>query len=171
LFALNVDLAGAFQCSPYSGAPETDVAGRHLGRFEVEEEQNDLLWGRRRSTCSATAYSSSSTVHAGFYFYQPTLTASGVGYGASRTVDAVGQGMDGFVPGHAVSTVPAFYMTEYATYRELVTVPAAATVWRQEGIDAVTSAAVSTAYATAYGTLVESGQISAGRTGRQRGHR
>lgn len=101
---------------------------------------------------------------AGFYFYQPTLPAAGLGYEASGTVDAVGDGVDGFVPGDAVSTIPAFYMNEYATYGEQVIVPAAATVRRQEGIDAVTSAAVWIAYTTAYGMLVEIGQIGAGDT-------
>jgi NADPH:quinone reductase-like Zn-dependent oxidoreductase len=101
---------------------------------------------------------------AGVYFYQPTLPASGLGYEASGTVEAVGEGVDDFVPGDAVSTIPAFFMTEYATYGERVIVPAAAAVRRQDGIDAVTGAAVWTAYTTAYAMLVEIGQVSAGDT-------
>jgi NADPH:quinone reductase-like Zn-dependent oxidoreductase len=101
---------------------------------------------------------------AGQYFYQPSFPSAGLGYEAAGTVDAVGDGVDGFTPGDPVSTIPAFLMNEYGTYGQQVTVPAAAVVRRADGIDAVTGAAVWMAYTTAYGMLVEIGKIRPGDT-------
>jgi len=101
---------------------------------------------------------------AGFYFYQPFFPSAGIGYEAAGTVDAVGEGVDGFAPGDPVSTLPAFLMNQYGTYGQQVILPAAAIVRRPDGVDAVTGASTWMAYTTAYGMLVEIGQIRPGDT-------
>jgi len=99
---------------------------------------------------------------AGTYFYPPAFPSAGLGYEAAGTVDAVGEGVDSLVPGDAVSTIPAFLMNQYGAYGQQVIMPAAAVVRRADGMDAVTGAAVWMAYTTAYGMLVEFGQIRPG---------
>ena len=101
---------------------------------------------------------------AGFYFYQPSFPSAGLGYEAAGTVESVGEGVDGFALGDPVSTIPAFLMNEYGTYGQQVIMPAAAVVRRPDGIDAVIGASVWMAYTTAYGMLVEIGQIRPGDT-------
>jgi NADPH:quinone reductase-like Zn-dependent oxidoreductase len=101
---------------------------------------------------------------AGFYYYQPSFPSAGIGYEAAGTVESVGEGVDGFAPGDPVSAVPAFLMNQYGTYGQRVILPAAAVVRRPDGIDAVTGASVWMAYTTAYGMLVEIGQIRPGDT-------
>jgi NADPH:quinone reductase-like Zn-dependent oxidoreductase len=101
---------------------------------------------------------------AGFYFYQPSFPSAGLGYEAAGTVESVGEGVDGFAPGDPVSTVPAFLMNQYGTYGQQVIMPATAVVRRPDSIDAVTGTSVWMAYTTAYGMLVEIGQIRPGDT-------
>lgn len=100
----------------------------------------------------------------GTYVYQPNLPGSGIGYEAAGVVEAVGEGVDGFAPGDAVSAVPTFLMTEYGTYGESVVLPAHALVHRPAGVDAVAGAATWMAYTTAYGLLVEFGGTQPGDT-------
>lgn len=101
---------------------------------------------------------------AGAYVYQPTFPASRIGYEAAGTVVAVGEGVAGFRLGDPVCTVPGFLMNEYGTYGEEVIVPASAVVRRLDGIDPVSGAAIWMAHTTAYGLLVEHGQIRPGDT-------
>jgi len=101
---------------------------------------------------------------AGFYFYQPSFPSAGLGYEAAGTVEAVGEGVDGFALGDPVSTIPAFLMNEYGTYGQQVIMPARAVVGRPDGVDAVTGASVWMAYTTAYGMLVEIAKIRPGDT-------
>jgi NADPH:quinone reductase-like Zn-dependent oxidoreductase len=100
----------------------------------------------------------------GAYIYQPSFPSAVLGYEAAGTVEAVGEGVDGFAPGDPVSTIPGFLMTEYGTYGQKVIVPAATTVRRPDSLDAVTGAALWMAYTTAYGMLVEIGRIRPGDT-------
>lgn len=99
---------------------------------------------------------------AGAYIYQPTFPASRIGYEASGTVAAVGEGVAGFRLGDPVCTVPGFLMNEYGTYGEEVIVPASAVIHRLHGIDPVSAAAIWMAHTTAYGLLVEHGRIRPG---------
>ncbi|GAB3976981.1 zinc-dependent alcohol dehydrogenase family protein [Actinoallomurus acanthiterrae] len=105
-----------------------------------------------------------SNFRSGTYVYQPNLPGSRLGYEAAGVVEATGDGVDGFAPGDAVSTVPTFLMTEYGTYAESAILPAHALVNRPDGVDAVTGAATWMAYTTAYGLLVEFGGIKPGDT-------
>ncbi|MET8700161.1 zinc-dependent alcohol dehydrogenase family protein [Kitasatospora sp. NPDC058032] len=85
-----------------------------------------------------------------------------LGTEAAGVVEAVGPGVTGFVPGDAISVVPAFSMNDYAVYAERAVVPANAVLHRPEGLDAIGGAAVWMPYVTAYGALVEVGGMRAG---------
>ncbi|GIH90244.1 zinc-dependent alcohol dehydrogenase family protein [Planobispora siamensis] len=87
-----------------------------------------------------------------------------LGTEAAGVVEAVGEGVTGFRPGDAISTVPAFSQNDYGVYAERAIVPAAAVVRRPEGLDAVEGAAVWMPYVTAYGGLVEVGGMRPGDT-------
>ncbi|MFI1093545.1 zinc-dependent alcohol dehydrogenase family protein [Streptomyces sp. NPDC020917] len=97
----------------------------------------------------------------GAYFDRPSFPSS-LGYEAAGTVEALGQGVTGFAPGDPVAVVPGFAQSRYGTYGDLVLVPATAVVPRPADVDPVQAAAVWMAYLTAYGPLVESGQVRPG---------
>ena len=61
----------------------------------------------------------------GQYLEEPRFPAR-LGYEASGTVEAVGEGVQGFQVGDAVSTIPAFMQNDYGVYGEVALVPAAA---------------------------------------------
>src|ERR1051325_5895063 len=103
-----------------------------------------------------------SNFRSGTYVYPPGLPGSGLGYEAAGTVEALGEGIDGFKVGDAVSAVPTFLMTDYNTYADSTILPAHALVHRPDGIDAATGAATWMAYTTAYGLLVEYGKVKPG---------
>jgi NADPH:quinone reductase-like Zn-dependent oxidoreductase len=105
-----------------------------------------------------------SNFRSGTYVYASHLPGSGLGYEAAGVVEAIGEGVNGFVVGDAVSAVPTFLMTDYGTYGESVVLPAHALVHRPDGVDAVTGAATWMAYSTAYGLLVEFGGVKPGDT-------
>ncbi|WP_405071911.1 zinc-dependent alcohol dehydrogenase family protein [Kribbella sp. NBC_01510] len=95
----------------------------------------------------------------GTYVYQPALPGSGLGYEAAGVVEAVGAGVHDFVPGDAVSALPTFLMTEFATYAETAILPARALVRHPGNVDAVHAAATWMAYSTGYGMLLEFGGL------------
>ncbi|GII55320.1 NADPH:quinone reductase [Planotetraspora thailandica] len=97
----------------------------------------------------------------GVYFDKPVFP-SRLGYEAAGVVEAVGEGVGGFAEGDLVAVVPAFRQSKYGTYGDHVIVPAAAVVPRPADVDPVQAAAVWMAYITAYGPLVESGQVRPG---------
>ncbi|TDO66500.1 NADPH:quinone reductase-like Zn-dependent oxidoreductase [Kribbella sp. VKM Ac-2571] len=100
----------------------------------------------------------------GTYVYPPSLPGSRLGYEAAGVIEAVGDDVEGFSVGDAVSAVPTFLMTEYGTYAESVVLPAHALIHRPEAVDAVIGAATWMSYTTAYGLLVEYGDIKPGDT-------
>ncbi|MEU4925305.1 zinc-dependent alcohol dehydrogenase family protein [Streptomyces yokosukanensis] len=97
----------------------------------------------------------------GSYFDRPVFPSM-LGYEAAGVVEAVGEGVDGLAEGDPVAVVPAFLQSAYGTYGDHVVVPAAAVVPRPAGIGPVPAAAVWMAYITAYGPLVEAGQVRPG---------
>ncbi|AWN14813.1 zinc-dependent alcohol dehydrogenase family protein [Salinisphaera sp. LB1] len=97
----------------------------------------------------------------GAYLESPNLPA-GMGYEGAGVVEAVGPGVSDFAEGDAVAVAPAFSMNAYSMYAESTIVPAYALTARPAGLDAIQSAAVWMAYLTAYGALVEFGQLQAG---------
>ncbi|WP_369249316.1 zinc-dependent alcohol dehydrogenase family protein [Streptomyces sp. R41] len=99
---------------------------------------------------------------AGTYYYQPTLPASRLGYEASGTVEAVGDGVTEFAVGDPVTTGPGIEMSAQGVYAERVVLPDTAVVPRPETVDAVTGAAAWLTYTTAYGALLETAGLKPG---------
>ncbi len=89
---------------------------------------------------------------------------SGLGYEASGEIEAIGEGVTGFSIGEAVSTMPAFSMTEYGVYGDAAIVPAHAVVEHPGSLSWSEAAAIWMQYLTAYGALVEIGGVSPGDT-------
>lgn len=90
----------------------------------------------------------------GQYLEAPQLPAR-LGYEAAGTVAAVGEGVTGFKPGDAVSTVPAFSQNAYGVYGELVNVPASAVAKHPAALSWTEAAAIWMQYLTAYGALID----------------
>ncbi|MFI6489733.1 zinc-dependent alcohol dehydrogenase family protein [Streptomyces sp. NPDC050564] len=99
---------------------------------------------------------------AGTYYYQPTLPASRLGYEASGTVEAVGEGVVDFAVGDTVTTGPGIEMSAQGVYAERVVLPETTVVPRPETVDAVTGAAAWLTYTTAYGALLETAGLKPG---------
>jgi len=97
----------------------------------------------------------------GAYLEDPQLPA-GIGYEGAGIVDSVGEGVEGFAEGDAVSVIPAFSMNDYSFYAEQAIVPVHAVTPRPEGLDAVQASAVWMPFLTAYGALVDIGQLAKG---------
>jgi len=90
----------------------------------------------------------------GRYLEQPVFPAR-LGYEAAGTIDALGQGVQGFDIGDAVSTIPGFSLNRYGVYGETAVVPAAAVAKHPASLSWTEAAAVWMQYATAYGALVD----------------
>lgn len=97
----------------------------------------------------------------GAYLEDPTLPA-GIGYEGAGIVEAAGEGVTGVAAGDAVSVIPAFSMNDYSFYAERAIVPAHAVTPRPRGLDAVQASAVWMPFLTAYGALIEIGELAAG---------
>ena len=94
----------------------------------------------------------------GQYLEDPELP-SRLGYEASGTVDALGPDVSGIQIGDRVSTIPAFSMGQYGVYGESAIVPANAVAPYPENLSAIEGTAIWMQYLTAFGALVEIGQL------------
>ena len=100
---------------------------------------------------------------AGAYLETPVLP-SPLGYEASGVVEAVGAGVNGFAVGDVVSTIPAFSMTQYGVYGDHAVVPVHAVAHHPESLSWEQAASIWMQYLTAWGGLVEVGNLRAGQT-------
>src|SRR5271168_177928 len=73
-----------------------------------------------------------SMFRSGQYLEEPKLPA-GLGYEAAGEIESIGEGVEGFAIGDAVSVIPASSMNDYGTYGELVLAPAYAVVKNPPG--------------------------------------
>jgi NADPH:quinone reductase-like Zn-dependent oxidoreductase len=96
----------------------------------------------------------------GQYLETPGLP-SRIGYEAAGTIDAVGPGVSGLKVGDRVSTIPSFSMGKYGVYGESAIVPAYAAAAYPDTLTPVEGAAIWMQYLTAFGALMEYGQITA----------
>ena len=96
----------------------------------------------------------------GQYLENPELP-SRLGYEAAGVVDAVGPGAGGVRIGDRVSTIPSFAMGRYGVYGESAIVPAYAVAPYPDTLSAVEGAAIWMQYLTAFGALIEFGQLQA----------
>ncbi len=99
----------------------------------------------------------------GQYLEDPELP-SRLGYEATGIVDAVGPGVGDIQIGDRVSTIPAFSMGTYGVYGESAIVPANAVASYPDNLSASEGAAIWMQYLTAYGALIDIGQLKAGDT-------
>ncbi|OLL28614.1 NADPH:quinone reductase [Burkholderia sp. SRS-W-2-2016] len=93
-------------------------------------------------------------LRAGSYIETPTLP-SGLGLEAAGVIETVGEGVDGFAPGNAVSVVPPLSMVRWPAYGELVTFPARLVVKHPPSLSWEAAAAIWMSYLTAYGALID----------------
>jgi len=94
----------------------------------------------------------------GQYLENPELP-SRLGYDAAGIVDAVGPGTTGIQIGDRVSTIPSFSMGKYGVYGESAIVPDYAVAGYPNNLSAVEGAAIWMQYLTAFGALIEYGQL------------
>jgi NADPH:quinone reductase len=94
----------------------------------------------------------------GQYLENPQLP-SRLGYEAAGIVEAVGPGTNGIQIGDRVSTIPSFSMGTYGVYGESAVVPAHAVARYPGSLSSVEGAAIWMQYLTAFGALIEFGQL------------
>jgi NADPH:quinone reductase-like Zn-dependent oxidoreductase len=104
-----------------------------------------------------------SMFRSGQYLEEPKLPAR-LGYEAAGTVAAVGQGVQGFKVGDAVSTIPSFSLNDYGLYGELANAPVHAVTHHPVSLSWAEAAAVWMQYLTAYGALIDIGRLTKGDT-------
>jgi NADPH:quinone reductase-like Zn-dependent oxidoreductase len=90
----------------------------------------------------------------GSYIETPTFP-SGLGLEAAGIVEAIGEGVNGFASGDAVSIVPPISMVRWPAYGELATFPAELVVKHPPSLSWEAAAAVWMQYLTAYGALID----------------
>jgi len=94
----------------------------------------------------------------GQYLEEPILP-SRLGYEAAGTVDAVGSGISDIKIGDRVSTIPAFSIGRYGVYGESAIVPGCAVARYPDNLSTIEGAAIWMQYLTAFGALIEIGQL------------
>jgi NADPH:quinone reductase-like Zn-dependent oxidoreductase len=87
---------------------------------------------------------------------------AGLGYEAVGIVDAVGEGVSDFAAGDEVNVIPSFSMNDYATYGEVIIVPAHAVVRHPKTLSYVEAASIWMMFVTAYGALIEDAKVTKG---------
>lgn len=97
----------------------------------------------------------------GQYLEAPELP-SRLGYEAAGIVDAVGPGVSSIHIGDRVSTIPSFSMGTHGVYGESAIVPEHAAAHYPGNLSAAEGASIWMQYLTAYGALVEIGQMKEG---------
>ncbi|CQQ28035.1 TPA: zinc-dependent alcohol dehydrogenase family protein [Yersinia enterocolitica] len=96
----------------------------------------------------------------GEYVIEPTFP-SRLGYEAAGIVEATGINVSEFQVGDSVSVIPSFMFTEYGTYGEMINMPARAVVRHPDNLSLEEAAASWMMYVTAYGALIEYGNLKA----------
>ncbi len=99
----------------------------------------------------------------GQYVIEPRFPAI-LGYEAAGLVEALGPDVAGFNIGDAVSVVPAFSFADYGMYGELVNVPVHALVKHPGNLSFEEAAASWMMFITAYGALIDIGNLQGGET-------
>ena len=97
----------------------------------------------------------------GAYLEAPQFPAK-LGYEAAGVVSAIGADVTEFAVGERVSTIPAFSMNQYGVYGEQVVVPVHAVAKSPARFNAQQSTSIWMQYLTAFGALVEVGQLQKG---------
>ncbi|MER9234524.1 zinc-dependent alcohol dehydrogenase family protein [Mesorhizobium sp. M0622] len=88
-------------------------------------------------------------------YIQTAPSPSGLGLEAAGIVETVGEGVDGFAPGDAVSVVPPLSMVRWPAYGEIATYPAELVVKHPPSLSLEEAAAAWMQYLTSYGALID----------------
>jgi NADPH:quinone reductase-like Zn-dependent oxidoreductase len=95
-------------------------------------------------------------------YIEPVNLPARLGYEAAGTVEAVGESVTEFKIGEAVDVIPNFSMNEYATYGDLIVVPAASVVKQPVSLSFTEAASIWMMFITAYSALVEDAKATKG---------
>jgi NADPH:quinone reductase-like Zn-dependent oxidoreductase len=95
-------------------------------------------------------------------YIEPVKLPARLGYEAAGTVAAVGEGVTDFKIGEAVDVIPNFSMNEYATYGDLITIPAASAVRQPSSLSFTEAASIWMMFITAYSALIEDAKAASG---------
>jgi len=93
-------------------------------------------------------------LRSGNYIETPTLP-SGLGLEAAGIVESIGEGVEGFALGDAVSIIPPRSMVRWPAYGERVTYPAGLVVKHPSSLSWEEAAAIWMPYLTAHGALID----------------
>jgi NADPH:quinone reductase-like Zn-dependent oxidoreductase len=92
-------------------------------------------------------------------YLEKAVLPSRIGYEASGVIEALGEQVRGFAIGDKVSTMPCFSQTKYGVYGEWAVVPARALAKYPDNLSDVQAASIWMQYLTAYGALIELGNL------------
>jgi NADPH:quinone reductase-like Zn-dependent oxidoreductase len=95
-------------------------------------------------------------------YIEQAVFPSGLGLEAAGIVETVGDGVEGFAPGDAVSVVPPLSMVRWPAYGERATFPAELVVKHPAALGWEAAAAVWMSYLTAYGALIDIAALAKG---------
>jgi NADPH:quinone reductase-like Zn-dependent oxidoreductase len=95
-------------------------------------------------------------------YIEPVNLPARLGYEAAGTVEAVGDSVTEFKIGEAVDVIPNFSMNEYATYGDLIVVPAASVVRQPISLSFTEAASIWMMFVTAYSALIEDARATTG---------
>jgi NADPH:quinone reductase len=96
------------------------------------------------------------------YFIEPVLPASRIGTDAAGVVEAVGENVTDLKPGDRVVTGIGFDVSRYGTHGETAVLPAQFVHRYPDFISPTDATAITVAYLTPWGALVEYGGMKAG---------
>ena len=97
----------------------------------------------------------------GSYLEKATFPSQ-LGFEASGKVIAHGRQVSCFQAGDRVCTLPGFDLSQYGVYGDHALVPQAHVLRQPDGLSSTEAAALWMAYLTAYGGLIEAGQLRSG---------
>jgi NADPH:quinone reductase-like Zn-dependent oxidoreductase len=95
-------------------------------------------------------------------YIEPVKFPAGLGYEAAGTIDAVGENVSGFAAGDEINVIPSFSMNDYATYGEVILVPAYAVIRQPASLSSIEAASVWMMFVTAYGAFIEDANVGKG---------
>lgn len=95
-------------------------------------------------------------------YLQDAVFPSQLGYEAAGTVKALGNSVQGFAEGDAVSVIPTLDMAKWPTYGEVINIPARHVVKHPAGLSFEQAAASWMQYVTAWGALIERAKLTTG---------
>jgi NADPH:quinone reductase-like Zn-dependent oxidoreductase len=96
------------------------------------------------------------------YYLEPTQLPASLGYEAAGVVAGVGPGVDRGWLNKSVSTIPSFSLNQYGVVGNEVIVPVHALAEYPVHLDPTEATSIWMQYMTAYGALIELGQLKKG---------